>query len=186
MWSTLRLLILETFWQPCVWLFSNIFSSNHVPGAWQPSACERQKRRSTQSHQSSTREVDEETGSNVKQWRSQHLQQFNQISGLGSKSESREFASRFRDIPAPQEVSYIFPRGCIQRPHSPASIFSSTLMDWSYSSSFPLPTSLSIKWRNMRPHTRTQCQDSSRCEQCNSDGSEGPVAFAVPASVVRR
>lgn len=38
----------------------------------------------------------------------------------------------------------------------------------------------------MRPHTRTQCQDSSRCEQCNSDGSEGPVAFAVPASVVRR
>ena len=38
----------------------------------------------------------------------------------------------------------------------------------------------------MRPHTRTQCQDSSRCEQCNSDGSEGTVAFAVPASVVRR
>ena len=38
----------------------------------------------------------------------------------------------------------------------------------------------------MRPHTRTQCQDSSRCEQCNNDTSEGAVAFAVPASVVRR
>ncbi len=44
----------------------------------------------------------------------------------------------------------------------------------------------------MRPHTRTQCQDSSKCGQCNNneDGtssSEGSdTTFAVPAGVVRR